>query len=105
MNKRAMASSPFNYLSEWNRASTAHESLLKRRILRAQEQVILVYPNPASRTFIQSRSPEKPHQLVVSGEQGMIAPGSIAVNVEQNAPDGFITYSQGQVSQDGMKPP
>ncbi|EHW0693412.1 TIGR03503 family protein [Vibrio parahaemolyticus] len=71
--------------------------------LRAQEQVILVYPNPISRTFIQSRSPEKPHQLVVSGEQGMIAPGSIAVNVEQNAPDGFITYSQGQVSQDGMK--
>ncbi|EIW7478786.1 TPA: TIGR03503 family protein [Vibrio parahaemolyticus] len=71
--------------------------------LRAQEQVILVYPTPVSRTFIQSRSPEKPHQLVVSGEQGMIAPGSIAVNVEQNAPDGFITYSQGQVSQDGMK--
>ncbi|EMN7400998.1 TIGR03503 family protein [Vibrio parahaemolyticus] len=71
--------------------------------LRAQEQVILVYPNPVSRTFIQSRSPEKPHQLVVSGEQGMIAPGSIAVNVEQNASDGFITYSQGQVSQDGMK--
>ncbi|MDF4483724.1 TIGR03503 family protein [Vibrio parahaemolyticus] len=71
--------------------------------LRAQEQVILVYPNPVLRTFIQSRSPEKPHQLVVSGEQGMIAPGSIAVNVEQNAPDGFITYSQGQVSQDGMK--
>ncbi|MBM4868740.1 TIGR03503 family protein [Vibrio parahaemolyticus] len=71
--------------------------------LRAQEQVILVYPNPVSRTFIQSRSPEKPHQLVVSGEQGMIAPGSIAVNVEQNAPDGFVTYSQGQVSQDGMK--
>ncbi|MBE4299304.1 TIGR03503 family protein [Vibrio parahaemolyticus] len=71
--------------------------------LRAQEQVILVYPNPVSRTFIQSRSPEKPHQLVVSGEQGMIAPGSIAVNVEQNAPDGFITYSQGQVLQDGMK--
>ncbi|EGR2769884.1 TIGR03503 family protein [Vibrio parahaemolyticus] len=71
--------------------------------LRAQEQVILVYPNPVSRTFIQSRSPEKPHQLVVSGEQGMIAPGSIAVNVEQNTPDGFITYSQGQVSQDGMK--
>ncbi|TMX36000.1 TIGR03503 family protein [Vibrio parahaemolyticus] len=71
--------------------------------LRAQEQVILVYPNPVSRTFIQSRSPEKPHQLVVSGEQGILAPGSIAVNVEQNAPDGFITYSQGQVSQDGMK--
>ncbi|TOQ36304.1 TIGR03503 family protein [Vibrio parahaemolyticus] len=71
--------------------------------LRAQEQVVLVYPSPITRTFIQARHADQPHQLVVSGEQGMIAPGSIAVNVEQNAPDGFITYSQGQVSQDGMK--
>ncbi|GAJ75549.1 LOW QUALITY PROTEIN: hypothetical protein JCM18905_1314 [Vibrio sp. JCM 18905] len=71
--------------------------------LRAQEQVILVYPNPISRTFIQARNPDKPHQLVVSGEQGMIAPGSIAVTVEQDAPDGFVSYSQGQVSEDGMR--
>ncbi|EOY4664600.1 TIGR03503 family protein [Vibrio alginolyticus] len=71
--------------------------------LRAQEQVILVYPNPISRTFIQARNHDKPHQLVVSGEQGMIAPGSIAVTVKKDAPDGFISYSQGQVSKDGMR--
>lgn len=71
--------------------------------LRAQEQVVLVYPDPISRTFIQSRNIEEAHQLVVSGEQGMIAPGSLVVNVEQNAPDGFKSYSQGQVSDDGLK--
>ncbi|MGR5547676.1 TIGR03503 family protein [Vibrio sp. DNB22_12_1] len=71
--------------------------------LRAQEQVVLVYPTPVTRTFIQSRHPDQPHQLVVSGEQGMITPGSIAVNIEQEAPDGFISYSQGQVSADGTK--
>ncbi|HDM8043953.1 TPA: TIGR03503 family protein [Vibrio campbellii] len=71
--------------------------------LRAQEQVVLVYPSPFTRTFIQSRHADQPHQLVVSGEQGMITPGSIAVNVEQEAPDGFISYSQGQVSADGTK--
>ncbi|NOJ16611.1 TIGR03503 family protein [Vibrio jasicida] len=71
--------------------------------LRAQEQVVLVYPSPISRTFIQSRHADQPHQLVVSGEQGMITPGTIAVNVEQEAPDGFISYSQGQVSADGTK--
>ncbi|EOD9420787.1 TIGR03503 family protein [Vibrio campbellii] len=71
--------------------------------LRAQEQVVLVYPSPITRTFIQSRHADQPHQLVVSGEQGMITPGSIAVNVEQKAPDGFISYSQGQVSADGTK--
>ena len=71
--------------------------------LRAQEQVVLVYPSPITRTFIQSRHADQPHQLVGSGEQGMITPGSIAVNVEQEAPDGFISYSQGQVSADGTK--
>ncbi len=71
--------------------------------LRAQEQVVLVYPNPISRTFIQSRDAKQAHRLVVSGEQGMIAPGSLAVNVEQHAPDGFKSYSQGQVSDDGLK--
>ncbi|EDP59117.1 TIGR03503 family protein [Vibrio sp. AND4] len=71
--------------------------------LRAQEHVVLVYPSPITRTFIQSRHAGQPHQLVVSGEQGMITPGSIAVNVEQKAPDGFISHSQGQVSADGSK--
>ncbi len=71
--------------------------------LRAQEQVVFVYPNPISRTFIQSRNINQAHQLVVRGEQGMIAPGSLAINVEQNAPDGFKSYSQGQVSEGGLK--
>ncbi|NVC93684.1 TIGR03503 family protein [Vibrio natriegens] len=71
--------------------------------LRAEEQVVLVYPNPISRTFIQSREQNQPHQLVVSGEQGMIAPGSLLVSVEKSAPDGFKSYGQGQVSQDGLK--
>ncbi|ENC6723179.1 TIGR03503 family protein [Vibrio harveyi] len=71
--------------------------------LRAQEQIVLVYPSPITRTFIQSRHADQPHQLVVSGEQGMITPGSIAVNIEQEAPDGFVSYSQGQVSADGTK--
>ncbi|ODM58347.1 TIGR03503 family protein [Vibrio harveyi] len=71
--------------------------------LRAQEQIVLVYPSPITRTFIQSRHADQPHQLVVSGEQGMITPGSIAVNIEQEAPDGFISYSQGQVAADGTK--
>ncbi|WP_447400301.1 TIGR03503 family protein [Vibrio harveyi] len=71
--------------------------------LRAQEQIVLVYPSPITRTFIQSRHADQPHQLVVSGEQGMITPGSIAVNIELEAPDGFISYSQGQVSADGTK--
>ncbi|EMH3446834.1 TIGR03503 family protein [Vibrio harveyi] len=71
--------------------------------LRAQEQIVLVYPSPITRTFIQSRHADQPHQLVVSGEQGMVTPGSIAVNIEQEAPDGFISYSQGQVSADGTK--
>ncbi|MBR9789304.1 MAG: TIGR03503 family protein [Vibrionaceae bacterium] len=71
--------------------------------LRAKEQVVLVYPTPVSRTFIQSREQNQPHQLVVSGEQGMIAPGSILVSVEKSAPDGYKNYGQGQVSQDGLK--
>ncbi len=71
--------------------------------LRTEEQVVLVYPNPISRSFIQSRNIDQAHQLVVSGEHGMITPGSLAVNVEQKAPDGFKSYSQGQVSRDGLK--
>lgn len=70
--------------------------------LRAQEQIVLVYPTPVSKTFIQSRDANKAHQLVVRGEQGMVLPGSLAVSVEQIAPDGFTTFSQGVVSADGL---
>ncbi|WP_162045761.1 TIGR03503 family protein [Vibrio taketomensis] len=52
--------------------------------LRAQEQEVLVYPNPIETSFIQSRQEGKPHQIIFVGEQGMIAPGSLAAHIEHN---------------------
>lgn len=52
--------------------------------LRAQEQEVLVYPTPILTTFIQSRVDGEPHQVVFSGEQGMIEPGSIAAHIEHS---------------------
>ncbi|MGF1754479.1 TIGR03503 family protein [Vibrio makurazakiensis] len=71
--------------------------------LRAQEQEVLVYPSPFSTTFIQSREEGKPHSIVTSGEQGMIAPGSLAVHLEHVSPDEFISYNQGQAKAEEMK--
>ncbi|KJY88551.1 glutamate synthase [Vibrio neptunius] len=55
--------------------------------LRAQEQEVLIYPTPVETTFIQSREEGKEHQLVISGEQGMIQPGSLAAQIEHKSPD------------------
>lgn len=71
--------------------------------LRAQEQEVLVYPTPITNTFIQSRKEGLPHTIVVSGEQGMIAPSSLAVHVEHKAPDEYVMYKQGQAEVDAMK--
>ncbi|WP_333918462.1 TIGR03503 family protein [Vibrio crassostreae] len=71
--------------------------------LRAQEQEVLVYPTPLTTTFIQSRKEGLPHTIVVSGEQGMIAPSSLAVHVEHKAPDEYVIYKQGQAEVDVMK--
>ncbi|ROO68658.1 uncharacterized protein (TIGR03503 family) [Vibrio crassostreae] len=71
--------------------------------LRAQEQEVLVYPTPLTTTFIQSRKEGLPHTIVVSGEQGMIAPSSLAVHVEHKAPDEYVMYKQGQAEVDAMK--
>jgi uncharacterized protein (TIGR03503 family) len=71
--------------------------------LRAQEQEVLVYPTPITTTFIQSRKEGLPHTIVVSGEQGMIAPSSLAVHVEHKAPDEYVMYKQGQAEVDAMK--
>ncbi|CDU08721.1 conserved hypothetical protein [Vibrio coralliirubri] len=71
--------------------------------LRAQEQEVLVYPTPITSTFIQSRKEGLPHSIVVSGEQGMIAPSSLAVHVEHKAPDEYVMYKQGQAEVDAMK--
>ncbi|MBJ2146853.1 TIGR03503 family protein [Vibrio sp. IB15] len=73
--------------------------------LRAQEQEILVYPTPITTTFIQSRKDGLPHTIVVSGEQGMIEPSSLAVHVEHKAPDEYVMYKQGQADVDAMKVP
>ncbi|GLT17269.1 glutamate synthase [Vibrio zhanjiangensis] len=56
--------------------------------LRAQEQEVLVYPTPIQTTFIQSRVEGKQHTLAISGEKGMIEPGSIAAQIEHLSPDG-----------------
>ncbi|KAA8676657.1 TIGR03503 family protein [Vibrio gigantis] len=71
--------------------------------LRAQEQEVLVYPTPITTTFIQSREEGLPHTIVVSGEQGMIAPSSLAVHVEHKAPHEYVMYKQGQADVDAMK--
>ncbi|CAH6822092.1 conserved exported hypothetical protein [Vibrio chagasii] len=73
--------------------------------LRAQEQEVLVYPTPITTTFIQSRKDGLPHTIVVSGEQGMIEPSSLAVHVEHKAPDEYVMYKQGQADVDAMKVP
>lgn len=50
--------------------------------LRAQEQVILVYPTPVVATFIQSRTQGVAHQISFNGERGMIEPGSMVAHIE-----------------------
>ncbi|EGU40546.1 TIGR03503 family protein [Vibrio scophthalmi] len=50
--------------------------------LRAQEQEVLVYPSPIELSFIQSRTENQAHQVIFSGEQGMIQPGSLAAHIE-----------------------
>lgn len=71
--------------------------------LRAQEQEVLVYPTPIETTFIQSRSTAEPHRVVISGEQGMIAPGSIAATIEHKDPKGNILNAQGSAEKESDK--
>lgn len=64
--------------------------------LRAQEQEVLVYPSPITTTFIQSRSENQPHQVIFSGESGMIQPGSLAGQVTHKGAyqEPFLTQAQ-----------
>ncbi|SON50295.1 TIGR03503 family protein [Vibrio tapetis] len=71
--------------------------------LRAVEQVVLVYPPPLTAAFAQARSEDKEHNFTVTGEEGVIAPGSIAVTVEQTSPDGLEMITQGQSEKAGTK--
>ncbi|MDW6093607.1 TIGR03503 family protein [Vibrio rhizosphaerae] len=50
--------------------------------LRAQEQEVLVYPSPITTSFIQSRVDGQPHQVVFTGLEGTIEPGSVIAHVD-----------------------
>ncbi|CCN48390.1 TIGR03503 family protein [Vibrio nigripulchritudo] len=71
--------------------------------LRTIEQTILVYPTPISTQFIQARSEKLEHSINVTGEEGAIEPGSVAVTIHQTSPEGKEMVTQGQSEQDGVK--
>ncbi|WP_038183520.1 TIGR03503 family protein [Vibrio rhizosphaerae] len=50
--------------------------------LRAQEQEVLVYPSPITTSFIQSRVDGQSHQVVFTGLEGTIEPGSVIAHVD-----------------------
>ncbi|MCE0494407.1 TIGR03503 family protein [Vibrio salinus] len=70
--------------------------------LRAQEQEILVYPNPITTTFIQSRIDNEPHHIVVTGEQATIAPGSLLVHVDHRDSYDNVFSVEGKASEEGF---
>lgn len=71
--------------------------------LRAQEQEVLVYPQPLQSTFIQSRVAGTPHKVVLNGELGMIQPGSISAHIEHISPDGGKVTVQGSSEAESNK--
>lgn len=71
--------------------------------LRAQEQEVLVYPTPLQTTFIQSREEGMPNRVVLSGEQGMIQPGSIAGHIDHTSPNGDLISVQGSAEEESNK--
>ena len=72
--------------------------------LRAQEQEVLVYPNPIELSFIQSRTEHQDHQVIFSGEQGMIQPGSLAAHIEHIDAEGAnIAVESTVASEEAMK--
>ncbi|MDG3088845.1 TIGR03503 family protein [Vibrio hannami] len=70
--------------------------------LRVEEQDVLVYPSPVAVNFLQSREDEKGHNMIVTGEQGMVVPGSLAVNIEQTTPDERQILTQSTVAEDSL---
>lgn len=72
--------------------------------LRAQEQEVLVYPNPIELSFIQSRQEHQDHSVIFSGEQGMIQPGSLAAHIEHvDALGAEISVENYAVDSEAMK--
>ncbi|NLS13180.1 TIGR03503 family protein [Vibrio sp. SM6] len=71
--------------------------------LRAQEQEVLVYPAPITTTFIQARTAEQEHKVIVSGEPAMVAPGSLLVDVVHQGPETHRYQGQGQAEAERQK--
>ncbi len=71
--------------------------------LRALEQEVLVYPPPMETTFIQSRNQGTPHEIVFSGEQGMIEPGSVAAHIVHKSPDGSELVVETRAEPEALK--
>lgn len=65
--------------------------------LRAVEQTVLVYPSPITVGFIQSRDETEGHIVTVTGEQGMVLPGTIAATIEHTTPDNRTILTQSSV--------
>ncbi len=70
--------------------------------LRAQEQEVLIYPNPITTTFIQSRVNDSPHHIIVSGEKTTIEPGSILVHVDHSDSYDQVYSTEGQAAEEGL---
>ncbi|MDA9557233.1 TIGR03503 family protein [Vibrio sp.] len=66
--------------------------------LRAQEQEVLIYPNPLNVVFEQSRDGSIPHRIHAFSEELAIKAGSMAAHVELQNPDGTMVYFE-QVAQ------
>lgn len=70
--------------------------------LRAVEQTVLVYPSPIAVGFVQSRVDSEGHLVTITGEQGMVLPGTIAASIEQTTPDKRTILTQSSVDSEGF---
>jgi uncharacterized protein (TIGR03503 family) len=70
--------------------------------LRAQEQEVLVYPEPITTTFIHSRVKGKPHHMIFTGQAGTIKPGSVVAHIEHRDNYDNVIYAEGQAAPDGL---
>lgn len=70
--------------------------------LRTVEQTVLVYPSPIEVTFVQSHEEAVDHSISITGEMGMILPGSIATHLEFITPDGRSLITQNSVDKEAL---
>jgi len=70
--------------------------------LRSVEQSVLVYPSPVQVTFIQSHEENVDHSMTVSGEMGLVLPGSIAAHFEMVNPAGQKIIEESSVEKEGL---